>query len=131
MDPVLYGRLDVDDAGKKLEALLRTGDAERAVAYQRKLQQELQGLERSLADDLGAEILFAGCDDILFRAPLTTGALLKLNELVKDFANRATCTISGGVGVDVFSAIESLRRAKAGGKACIVVDDTLALLSIS
>ena len=116
----LYGRLDVDGIGDKLELLLLKERVEEAHVFQQRVREALRSLQARLVSDLAAEVLYVGCDDILFLTASGTSVIPALRTLAAEFTERTTCTFSCGLADTLSGALDNLRIAKLSGKARIV-----------
>ncbi|MBD0302254.1 MAG: mCpol domain-containing protein [Tolypothrix sp. T3-bin4] len=120
VDDVVYGRVDADNIGDKLELLLIRGKIEEAEKLQSNFQYTLKWLVSTLSTEEDFEILFVGCDDILFRGKATNYNKCRLEQTRKKFEELCGCTLSCGVGYDLATALQNLRIAKLEGKNKII-----------
>jgi len=120
VDNIIYGRVDADNIGDKLELLLIRGKIEQAEKLQSNFQHTLKWLVSTLSTEEGFEILFVGCDDILFRANATNYNRYRLEQIRNKFEELCGCTLSCGVGSDLVTALQNLRIAKLEGKNRVV-----------
>ena len=124
----VYGRVDADNVGDKLELYLLRGEVGAAQALHEKVQSAVQWLQGVLRDEVGFTILFAGCDDILFQGSRKVYDRNRLERLRGLFRERSTVTLSCGVGPSLEAALKNLLIAKLAGKDRIVdMHDEVAL----
>jgi hypothetical protein len=116
----VYVRFDADNIGDKLELLLIRGNISAASALQAKVQSAMNQLHAALRGQKEVEILFVGCDDILFKINVQVYNLQNIEKFRKFFEERSGCTLSGGVGINLEEALKNLRIAKLEGKNKII-----------
>ena len=116
---IIYGYLDGDNVGHRLELLLLDSLVDDARAYSRAVEEAMAQVGKALQAKPDVDIVLTGGDDLLVRWP--RGSLIN-----QDFVNacevfKRVCgqTASVGIGDSSRSAAQSLRRAKLMGKATI------------
>lgn len=116
----VYVRFDADNIGDKLELLLIRGELSAASDLQAKVQSAMNQLQANLQSQKEVEILFVGCDDILFKINIQVYNRPSMESLRKFFEERSGCTLSGGVGINLEEALKNLIIAKLEGKNRII-----------
>jgi hypothetical protein len=120
IDNLIYGRFDADNVGDKLELLLIRGKVEEARKLQADVQSVIKWLVLTLNAEEGFEILYVGCDDVLFRAKAANYNRCRLDQIRKRFEELCGCTLSCGIGLDLTTALHNLCIAKLEGKDRVV-----------
>ena len=116
----VFGRVDADNVGDKLELYLIKGEIEAAQELHKKVQSTVHWLQCVLRDEVGFNILFAGCDDILFQGICEVYDRSQLERLRELFREQSNVTLSCGIGHSLEAALKNLRIAKLAGKNRIV-----------
>lgn len=125
MSETVYILGDADRVRLHVESALFSNDLRALSRFSRNLTAAITSLARRLNEDLQAEIIMAGGDDLLVIASLKSFDLLKLREAGERFASDAGCSISFGVGSSVNEAYLGLRRAKSSGGGVVVDSNKL------
>lgn len=120
---VLYVIGDGDRIGDRVESLLFAEDFAALKRFSRAVTAATHELGRAAAAMMGAEVIVAGGDDLVFLVAERRFDEGMLDRLAAAFRRRTGCGISFGVGYDVESAYLNLRRAKSGGGSAIVVPE--------
>lgn len=117
---MIVAHFDGDDIGPVLELLLLDNKLDRAREYSQAITQALQHARHLLEEELGAEIIAYGGDDLV--ACWETGSVTEVDiKLIRSsFFDICGRTISVGIGVDSHDATSNLRRAKLLGKDHVV-----------
>jgi hypothetical protein len=112
---------DGDRIRSHLEKWLLAGDLEELATFSAALTTGISNLTSAAHEQLGARIIMAGGDDVLFQVKLEAFSISTLEKLSETFLQATGCTISFGVASDVEQAYLCLRKAKARGGGAIVV----------
>jgi GTP cyclohydrolase III len=115
----LYLAVDGDDVGHRLEYLMLMNDRESIIEFSKTFQCAMDWLESKLVTDFDAEIIFNGGDNLLACLPLDYLSSKALEELRDSFAEKATSTLSAGLGDSPRQAYFALKLAKTSGKNCV------------
>ena len=119
--PRLYIAVDGDDIGNRLEYLMLTNNLEELTSFSESFRQSLRWLGKCIEDDLGAEIVFSGGDNLLAITTATDVPIDKLDAIRHKFAERTGKSLSAGIGKSARQAYVALKLAKASGKNCMYV----------
>src|SRR5688572_6226530 len=112
----IFGRVDIDRVGDRLELYLLREDIQNAKAFQNELQLAMEWLRHALTVELGCDLLYSGCDDVLFRIETAAYCHDEIEQLREQFATRTGCTLSYGFGHTIGEALSNLRVAKLSGR---------------
>jgi GTP cyclohydrolase III len=115
----LYLAVDGDDVGHRLEYLMLMNNRESIIEFSKTFQRAMDWLENKLVTDFEAEIIFNGGDNLLACLPLDYLSSKALEELRNSFAEKATSTLSAGLGDSPRQAYFALKLAKTSGKNCV------------
>ncbi|WP_339880795.1 mCpol domain-containing protein [uncultured Algoriphagus sp.] len=116
----IYIRLDVDNAGDRIELALLNSDYKEAQYLHNLIQYNINLIFEELELDNSIAVLMKGCDDILFSMDISyfdEGFLKKLNE---QFKEKSGLSLSIGFGFTINECMLNLRIAKVSGKNKIV-----------
>jgi hypothetical protein len=116
----IVGRLDVDQVGDKLELYLLRDDIDGARVLHELIQDSMEWLRRTLVEKAGCELLYCGCDDVLFRIEVERYRQDVMEEIREQFQNRTGCTLSLGFGSSIGDALRNLCEAKLSGRNRVV-----------
>jgi len=111
---------DGDAIRNKVESYLLKGELERLGEFSLALTEAIFEIKESAISTMGASIVFAGGDDILFMVNSNEYHEEKIKALMEKFSKRTSCSISFGAGANIESAYINLRKAKACGKGILV-----------
>lgn len=106
---------DADRVREKVERALLDGNLGEVTYFSRNLTSAVEALVRDVEQAFEAITVFAGGDDVCFRAPRHRYSSGSLFEMAQKFAAATSCTISFGVGTTIQCAYLNLRRAKSRG----------------
>lgn len=112
----LYVYVDADKVGDLLELHLLDGNVDAAGQVHINVQNAIQHLRARVLEIPTAEIVFSGCDDVLFTLSSETYDKRIIDEIRELFYQETELSISAGVGHDVPSSLLNLRRAKLSGR---------------
>jgi minimal CRISPR polymerase domain len=113
----VYVYLDGDSVGDRLEGMLIDDDLHRAGELSQRLNEVVQHIAARLAAE-GAEIIFAGGDNIFLRMELNHDVL---HRSLSTFQTHTGVTASAGAGPTPADAFLALHSAKARGGGHLVV----------
>ncbi len=116
----LYIIGDGDNIRNRVEFYLLNGNLTDLTHYSQNLLKAIEDLQCFARSKMGADIIYAGGDDLLFRLNKKDYERKHLQEALEKFQALSGSTISFGVGESVEEAFLNLRRAKAMGKGEIV-----------
>jgi nucleotidyltransferase/DNA polymerase involved in DNA repair len=111
---------DGDRIRESVDRLFFAGDISGLRSFSSSLSQAVADIRDSAARELGADIVVAGGDDILFSCSAEAISREFLARLDDGFRQATGCTISFGLGSTLESAYLALRRAKSQGGSTIV-----------
>ena len=111
----VVGRVDVDQVGDRLELYLLGEDVEGARMFQDQIQDSMRWLRHAL-EQIGCELLYSGCDDVLFQIQAGGYQHSAVEQLREQFSRRTGCTLSYGFGGTISEALRNLRVAKLSGR---------------
>lgn len=124
IDPnVTYILGDADQIRRTIEAYLFSHDLEGLGEFSKTLTEAITHLAVR-AERLGAQVIFAGGDDVLFSSPPNKLVEADLRDLMRAFEEETSCTISVGVGKTLEEAFTNLAKAKASGPGTLFFGDT-------
>lgn len=112
----LYLAVDGDDVGRKIEFFIVTNKMELLSDFFKNFQSAMIWLEKKLAHEFNAQIIFNGGDSLLASLQVDGISVSKLESLRVDFASLAKATLSFGLGENPRQAFFALKLAKASGK---------------
>ena len=116
---MIVAHFDGDDIGPVLELMLLDNKLDDAHDYSQSVAQALEHVRDSL-EELGAEIVICGGDDLVARWEMGEVTDLDIKVIRGNFYEICRRTISVGVGANSHDAAISLRRAKLLGKDRVV-----------
>jgi hypothetical protein len=116
----IYVYVDADRVGDLLELYLMDGNAPAAEQLHKSVQNAIQRLRTLVLEIPTAELVFTGCDDVLFSISAETYDKNIIAEIRQTFYRASKVTLSAGVGYDIAKALLSLRKAKLSGRDRIV-----------
>ncbi len=120
MEDNIYIRLDVDNAGDKIELSLLKSNYKKAQDFHDHIQNNINFILEKIKFNHSTTILMKGCDDILFSIEKKNYDLNFLRKLKDEFKSKSGFSLSMGVGFSVNEAMLNLRIAKISGKDKIV-----------
>jgi methyl coenzyme M reductase beta subunit len=109
----LYILGDADQVRDGIDKRLLQGQLQELRAFSAALTSSIAHLLRSFEDEMGAEVIMAGGDDLLVRVPAARYSVDANLALAVLFQRDTGCAISFGVGSTLSAAYINLRRAKA------------------
>jgi len=112
----IFGRVDIDRVGDRLELYLLHENIQSARTFQNELQAAMKWLRQALTQELGCDLLYSGCDDVLFQIDTANYNHAGVESLRQQFAGRTGCTLSYGFGHTIREAVNNLRVAKLSGR---------------
>lgn len=116
---------DGDRIRESVDRLFFSGDISGLRSFSISLSQAVAEIRDLVSRDLGADVVIAGGDDILFSCSAEAISHEALSSFAGIFRQVTGCTISFGVGSTLESTYLALRRAKSRGGATIVDSDQL------
>jgi hypothetical protein len=116
----LYLIGDGDNIRNRIEFYLLNGHLKKLTHFSESLTEAIGILRASAISEMGAEIVYAGGDDIFFHVDKNRYERPILEEMSNTFFRITGSTISFGVGESIEAAFLNLTRAKASGKGQIV-----------
>jgi minimal CRISPR polymerase-like protein len=116
---MIVAHFDGDDIGPVLELILLDNKLDNARAYSQSIAQALEHVRDAL-EELGAEVVICGGDDLVARWETGTVTDLDIKIIRGSFYEICRRTISVGVGANSHDAAINLRRAKLLGKDRVV-----------
>ncbi len=122
-DNILYILGDADQIRRTIEGYLFSQDLEALREFSKSLTHAIESFAKA-AERLGAEIIFAGGDDILFRIPISKFSAIDIRNFMKLFEEESGSTISIGVGSTPEEAFINLAKAKASGPGTFYLKDS-------
>jgi minimal CRISPR polymerase-like protein len=102
--------------GDKLELCLLREDIDGAKSLHRQIQESMRWLRQALAEQVGCELLYSGCDDILFQIEAERYDHYTVEQLRGRFQSRTGCTLSYRFGGTISEALRNLHEAKLSGR---------------
>ena len=112
MDKPTFLLGDADAVRRKLELHLLNGDLKALSSFSANLSAGIHQLALKLTETLGAEVVFAGGDELLLTLEGPYNRELLWSRM-QDFRDRTGMTISFGVGETLEQTFVNLARAKA------------------
>jgi len=116
---MIYVLGDADRVREKVEAALFADNLAALTTFSQTLSAAVAKLAREMGDQMGARIVMAGGDDVLFTVNNDRFDLDVLHRLANSFADTTSCPISFGLGPSAEVAYINLRRAKATGRGIV------------
>ena len=121
MMPERYVAVDGDDIGNRLEYLMLTNKLDELAVFSKSFDQSFGWLGGCFANELQANVIFVGGDNLLAIVVSTDSLLDRLDALRHNFAEQTGHSLSIGVGGSARQAYIALKLAKVSGKNCICV----------
>jgi hypothetical protein len=116
----LYIRIDCDNVGDKIELALYNNDAQSAQKISDTIKDNIKWFVEKIINNLKAEVLLIGSDDILYKTNEELYDLNELENLRQEFYKRTNITLSIGIGHSISQSLVNLNIAKISGKNKIV-----------
>jgi uncharacterized protein with ACT and thioredoxin-like domain len=113
---MIVGYFDGDDIGSALELMLLDNQLHRACEYSKNVARALQQISDFLENELGAEIIVCGGDDLVARWSEGSVTSADIKHIRAQFFDTCSRTMSIGIASTSREAVMNLRRAKLLGK---------------
>lgn len=118
---------DADQIRRTIEAYLFSHDLDGLKEFSKNLTEAISNIAIE-AERLGAKVIFAGGDDVLFYSHADRLKETALHNLMKAFEEKTGSTLSIGVGKTPEEAFTNLAKAKASGRGVLYYKDTKAAM---
>lgn len=112
----IYIAIDGDDVGNKLEFFILMNHLEQLKSFSELFAESFRWLEDRIIENLNANIIFSGGDNLLADAEDNNELVNKLERFKSDFLRQSGCSLSIGLGTNTREAYIALKLAKVSGK---------------
>lgn len=119
-DKYFYVLGDGDKIRERIEGSLLNGDLEAAAVLSTQLTEAVLRMRDAAITQMGADIIIAGGDDLLFTVEVKNYKREHIDSLAKSFHDLTGGTCSFGVGRSFEKAYLNLRRAKASRPGSVI-----------
>jgi GTP cyclohydrolase III len=111
-----YIAIDGDDVGNKLEFFILMNQLGQLKSFSESFAESFCWLEDRLIENLNANLIFSGGDNLLADVEDNNELVNKLDLFKSDFLRQSGCSLSIGLGASAREAYMALKLAKVSGK---------------